>query len=84
MSDNVGTLTGLTGMPVNSGSLFKISRPQPGEVIVESREGNPMADQQGVYTCHIPLASETETKDINIGIYTHDFNSNDFSVACRL
>ena len=68
-------------MVVSSGSLFDIFRPQPGELIVESRENTLTANQQGVYTCHIPLASGMETKKINIGIYPHDFNSNNF--ACK-
>ena len=76
MTGNVGTLTGLMGTTVNSGSLFNISRPQPGELRVESNQSALMVDQQGVYTCHIPLASGTETKEINIGIYRHGFNSN--------
>ena len=74
MTGNVGNLTGLIGTTVNSGSPFNISRPLPGELIVESNQSPLMADQQGVYTCHIPLANGTEMKEINIGIYSHDFN----------
>ena len=73
MTGNVGNLTGLMGTTVNSGSVFDISRPQPGELTVESKQSALMEDQQGVYTCHIPLASGTEMKEINIGIYSHDF-----------
>ena len=73
-TDSVGNLIGLRGMIVSD--LFNISRPQPGELAVENIEHSLMPNQEGVYTCRISLAGNTETKEINIGIYAHTFNSN--------
>ena len=78
MSDNVGQLIGLDdASPLNSNSFFVLSRPQPGELIIENRVGSQnslTASQQGMYTCHIPLGSG-EIKEINFGLYPNGFSS---------
>ena len=73
---SAGLLIGLNGNNVTVGNPLSISRSQPGELQsfvfqnVTFGENN-----QGVYTCRIPLASGV-MNDINIGIYPKGFNSN--------
>ena len=76
MMNNVGMLIGPDRTTVTSGDVFTIAHPRPGELGVE----NPLsqniltADDQGVYTCRIPLQSG-EMRDINVGVYPSEFNS---------
>ena len=76
MVHNVGMLIGLNGTAITSGDVFDINHPQPGELIVENKHPrNALTpDDQGVYTCRIPLQSGEE-RNINVGIYTIGFIS---------
>ena len=70
---NVGMLIGLDGAALFSTYVFDIGHPQPGELTVENRF--PLtANDQGVYTCCIPLQSG-EKRNINFGIYSSEFAS---------
>ena len=73
---NVGMLIGLNGTTVTSGDVFDISHPQPGELRVENKPPRNAltANDQGVYTCRIPLQSGEE-RNINVGIYIIGFIS---------
>ena len=76
---NVGELIGLDENPVTGSSNFiGFEDPENGgelrvESIVESEDAL-TDDQQGIYTCRIPLQNGTET-EINIGIYPSGFAS---------
>ena len=78
---NVGMLIGPDGTIVTSGSVFDITHPRPGELRIENTLSQNVltANDQGVYTCHIPLQSgrkrNIELRDINVGIYPNGFNS---------
>ena len=76
MLDNVGLLIGLDGSTVTTGDVFDISHPQPGELTVENKlpRNALTANDQGVYTCCIPLQSG-EKRNINVGIYPSEFIS---------
>ena len=76
MMNDAGMLIGLDGTTITTNPIFVITRPQPGELRVEnSPSQDTLTDQdQGVYTCVIPLQSG-EMRDINIGIYPSGFNS---------
>ena len=76
MMNNVGMLIGPDGTTVTSGDVFTIAHPRPGELKVQHTPTQNIltADDQGVYTCHIPLQSG-EMRDINVGIYPSEFNS---------
>ena len=77
MLNNVGVLIGPNGTTVTTSDVFDISHLQPGELTVENRHlyNNALtADDQGVYTCCIPLQSG-EKRNINVGIYTSEFIS---------
>ena len=76
MMNNVGMLIGPDGTTVTSGDVFTIAHPRPGELrVVNPLSQNILnADDQGVYTCRIPLQSG-EMRDINVGIYPSGFNS---------
>ena len=77
-SENVGEFIGLNGaIALTDNPFFIVSRPQPGELKVENTVGSQSAlniDQQGVYTCRIPLQSGV-MREFNIGIYPSGFNS---------
>ena len=75
MMNNVGMVIGPDGTIVTSGSVFNITHPQPGELIVENTPSQNVltANDQGVYTCHIPLQSGA-MRYINVGIYSSGFN----------
>ena len=71
----VGALIGLDGSTITSSSLFDIYNSNRGEVDVNNRVGSQddlTANEQGVYTCRIPLESG-EMREINIGIYPDTF-----------
>ena len=76
MMSNVGMLIGPDGTTVTTGDVFTIAHPQPGELTVENKLSQNVltANDQGVYTCHIPFQSG-ETRNINVGIYPSGFNS---------
>ena len=76
MMSNVGMLIGPNESAVTTGDIFTIARPQPGELTVENKLSQNVltANDQGVYTCRIPLQSG-EMKDINVGIYPSGFSS---------
>ena len=76
MMSNVGMLIGPDGTTVTTGDVFTIAHPQPGELRVENKLSQNVltANDQGVYTCHIPLQGG-EMKDINVGIYPSGFSS---------
>ena len=78
MSGNVGQFIGLDGTPLSSNNnVFAIARRQPGEITMENTVGSqtPLTvNQQGVYTCRIPLQSG-EMREINVGVYPRGFNS---------
>ena len=72
---NVGELIGLDRSPITSSSFFDISNSNRGEVDVNNRvdsQDDLTANEQGVYTCRIPLESG-EMREINIGIYPFGF-----------
>ena len=73
---DVGMLIGPDGTIVTTGDVFDISHPQPGELTVENKHPrNALTpDDQGVYTCRIPLQSGEE-RNINVGIYIIGFIS---------
>ena len=75
---NVGELIGLDENPVTGSIFIAIEDPDNGgELRVVNREGTEQelpTDQQGVYTCRIPLQNGTVT-EINIGIYPDGFSS---------
>ena len=74
----MGVLIGLDGAPVTDSNFIGFEDPgSGGELRVENRvdsEQDLPADQQGIYTCRIPLQNGTET-EINIGIYPSGFTS---------
>ena len=74
----VGELIGLDENPVTDSDFFGFEDPQNGgELRVESIVGSEQVlptDQQGIYTCRIPLQNETEI-EINIGVYPSGFTS---------
>ena len=78
MREDVGTLVGPDGNPIDSqsNSFFNISHPQPGDLRVANKPSLTVlpAGEQGVYTCRIPLQSG-EMKEISIGIYPSGFTS---------
>ena len=76
MMNNVGMLIGPDETAVTTGNVFEITHPRHGELSVEYRSNHNAltADDQGVYTCRIPLQSG-EMRDINIGIYPNGFSS---------
>ena len=73
---NVGQLIGPNGTTVTTGDVFDINRHNPGELTVENQPPRNAltTNDQGVYTCRIPLQSG-EKRNINIGIYTSGFSS---------
>ena len=74
-AQNVGELIGLDGTAITNSSFFDIDNSQPGDLNVNNRVGfqDPLtADEQGVYTCRIPLESKG-MREINIGIYHFGF-----------
>ena len=76
MNNNTGKLLGLDGN--TAGEPLSISHPQPGELQTVIYPNSTMTElHQGVYTCHIPLASGL-TDETNIGIYPSGFNSKQF------
>ena len=79
MVENTGTLIGLDGTVITTGSVFTIAHPQLGELRAENIPPQYIltASDQGVYTCRIPLQSG-ETRDIHVGIYPSGFNSKYF------
>ena len=76
---NVGELIGLDDDVITTGTDF-IGFETPdngGELRVENSVGSQQvltADQQGIYTCRIPLQNGTNTS-INIGLYPNEFAS---------
>ena len=76
---NVGELIGLDGNVITTSTDF-IGFEAPangGELRMENTVGSQQvltADQQGIYTCRIPLQNGIET-NINIGIYPNGFTS---------
>ena len=76
---NVGELIGLddNAITTNTDSIGFEAPGNGGELRVESIVGSQQAltaDQQGIYTCRIPLQNGTGT-NINIGIYPSGFTS---------
>ena len=75
---NVGQLIGLDGNNVSNSDFFGFGTPgDGGELRVENTVGMQTAvtsSQQGVYTCRIPLQNG-EIRDINIGVYPDQFDS---------
>ena len=77
MSENVGEFIDLHGTSLNSNIFFDIAHRQPGEISIENKPVSQNAltpNQQGVYTCRIPLQSGVK-RAINIGVYPSGFNS---------
>ena len=74
----VGELIGLDGSPIMTSNVFGFEAPQDGgELRVENSVGIQSAltdNEQGVYTCRIPLQNQTVRK-VNIGVYPNGFNS---------
>ena len=71
--NQVVNLRGLKNLAIGpSIKLFTLSNSQPGELTVISQKAI-QEGQQGIYTCHITMANKT-VKEINIGLYTPDFN----------
>ena len=74
---NVGELIGLEGTAITSNDVFEITTDNlnGGELQVFNSAGSNdvTSNEQGVYTCHIPLQSGVMT-EINIGIYPNAFN----------
>ena len=86
MIRNVGTLIGLDGTNIVNSDMFAISNSQPGELRVENipmHQSAVMVNQQGVYTCHIPLQSGV-FRDINVGIYPSGFSSKYYFLINKL
>ena len=83
MMNDVGMLIGLDGTNITTNSIFVITRAQPGELRVENNPSqDTLTDQdQGVYTCRIPLQSGV-MRSINIGIYPSGFNSKYLYYVC--
>ena len=75
---HVGVLIGLDANPVTSSDFIGFEDTDiRGELRVESVVGFEQVlptDQQGIYTCRIPLQNETEI-EINIGVYPSGFTS---------
>ena len=76
---NVGELIGLddNAITTNTDSIGFVAPVNGGELRVENIVGSRQAltaDQQGIYTCRIPLQNGTGT-NINIGIYPSGFTS---------
>ena len=78
----VGQLFGLDGSPVNTSSFFGFpTATNGGELRVENdvdSEDALTANEQGVYTCRIPLEGGGEG-EINIGVYPSGFSSELFN-----
>ena len=77
MMENVGTILGRRGNIYTGDEAFVIDSSQPGQVTMENVVDSQTAlgtNQEGVYTCRIPLQSG-EIRDIYLGIYTIDFSS---------
>ena len=78
MLENVGKFIGLDGnTSLTSTRFFDIDHRQPGELSVENKAGSEnalTADQEGIYTCLIPL-QDGKIRVINIGIYRFGFSS---------
>ena len=76
---NVGELIGLDGNVITTSTNF-IGFETPGiggELRMVNTVGSQqalIAEQQGIYTCHIPLQNGTNTS-INIGLYPGGFTS---------
>ena len=76
---NVGELIGLDDNVITTSTSF-IGFETPGnggELRMENTVGSQQAltaDQQGIYTCRIPLQNGTNTS-INIGLYPDEFTS---------
>ena len=79
MMSNVGMLIGPNGTTVTTGDVFDISTLLPGQLqAINTRYRNALTtNDQGVYTCRIPLQSG-EMTDINVGIYPSGFSSKCF------
>ena len=78
----VGELIGLEGSPVVASSFFGLpTTTNGGELRVENvvdSEDALTANEQGVYTCRIPLEGGGE-REINIGVYPSGFSSELFN-----
>ena len=70
---NVGMLVGPDGTTVASGDVIQIEHQQQQQLHIYAHNDLTPNDQ-GVYTCHIPLQSE-ENRSINVGIYPGGFSS---------
>ena len=74
---NVGELIGLEGTAITTNDVFEIitNPSNGGELQVENfiLNDDVTSNEQGVYTCRIPLQSG-EIREINIGIYPNVFN----------
>ena len=74
---NLGELIGPGGTAITTNDVFEISTntANRGEIEVANFVGSNdvTSNEQGVYTCRMPLQSE-EMSEINIGIYPNAFN----------
>ena len=75
--ENVGTILGRRGNIYTGDEAFVVDSLQPGQVTMENVVDSQTAletNQEGVYTCRIPLQSG-EIRDIYLGIYIIGFSS---------
>ena len=73
---NVGELIGLGGTAITTNDVLEINTNRVGgelEVVNFVGSNDVTSNEQGVYTCRIPLQSE-DIREINIGIYPNAFN----------
>ena len=73
---NLGELIGPGGTAITTNDVFEINtdRINGGELeVLNFVSNNVTSNEQGVYTCRIPLQSGV-IRDINIGIYPNAFN----------
>ena len=73
MMNNVGILIGPDGTTVASGDVIQIEHYEYWQLRI-SAYNVLTANDQGVYSCHIPLQSG-ENRSINVGIYPSGFSS---------
>ena len=73
MMNNVGMLIGPDGTTVASGDVIQVEHHEQWQLHVYAYNVL-TANDQGVYTCHIPLQSG-EIRSINVGIYPSGYSS---------
>ena len=73
MMNNVGMLIGPDGTTVASGDVIEVLHHEHWQLCIYAYNVF-TANDQGVYTCHIPLQSG-DIRSINVGIYPSRFSS---------